>query len=434
MLLYTCSQYFPKKTDPAPTILTTTYALSLAQYPEMAPYPNESSPTFEQEYSAWRDSLKAQQQLEGYDEGLNPFIIDTMQEFLTNKKGKNVIYSPLNVYMALGMLAEVSDGTSRQQILELLNQDSIEDLRKSANAIWNANYRNDGAISSILASSLWLNDTITYNQETLKQLSDTYYASSFSGTMGDKSYSQAFQNWLSEQTGGLLEDEIKEIELDSETILALASTLNFHAKWTDEFSAKKTTSGTFHTPTKHITCDFLTSKNSHTYYWSDRFSSVALPLENNGEMWFILPDENISLEKLLNDPTTFNFLFMQDKWENQKRLMVNLKIPKFDVTSQLDLVNGLKNLGITDVFDRTRSNFSPLTNTPQDIYVSQIEHDSRVMIDEEGVSAVAYTAIVLAGDALPPKDEVDFIVNRPFLFAITNQDGTPIFVGAIQQP
>ena len=37
------------------------------------------------------------------------------------------------------------------------------------------------------------------------------------------------------------------------------------------------------------------------YYWHNDYSAVALSLKNGSTMWFILPDENMSVEELLND-------------------------------------------------------------------------------------------------------------------------------------
>ena len=33
-----------------------------------------------------------------------------------------------------------------------------------------------------------------------------------------------------------------------------------------------------------------------------------------------------------------------------------------------------------------------------------------------------------------PEDEVDFVLDRPFLFAITNDAGFPLFIGIVNQP
>ena len=67
-------------------------------------------------------------------------------------------------------------------------------------------------------------------------------------------------------------------------------------------------------------------------------------------------------------------------------------------------------------------------------YLSQAKHAARVTVDEEGVTAAAYTVMMMCGDAAPPEEEVDFVLNRPFVFAITGTDGLPLFVGIIHQP
>ena len=42
--------------------------------------------------------------------------------------------------------------------------------------------------------------------ETLETLAEYYYASSYSGTMGSMEYNKMLQDWLNEQTGGLLKE------------------------------------------------------------------------------------------------------------------------------------------------------------------------------------------------------------------------------------
>ena len=121
-------------------------------------------------------------------------------------------------------------------------------------------------------------------------------------------------------------------------------------------------------------------------------------------------------------------------WENSKHLIVNMSVPKFDVVSDLDLRDGLNALGITGVFDATVADFSPMTSKVAEIFLSKADHAARVAIDEEGVTAAAYTVMMMAGAAAPPEEEMDFVLDRPFLFAITGADGLPLFVGVVNRP
>ena len=67
-------------------------------------------------------------------------------------------------------------------------------------------------------------------------------------------------------------------------------------------------------------------------------------------------------------------------------------------------------------------------------WLDKVQHGVRVAIDEEGVTAAAYTEMTLCGSAMPPEDEVDFVLDRPFLFVIMGADNLPLFIGVVNQP
>lgn len=409
------------------------YAISQAEYPERTRYPMTTvSPT----YNKWREEKAEQRGCFGAGETLDDFFTATYSEFLSNSGEENKLYSPLNVYMALSLLAEITEGESRQQILDLIGAESIEALRKQANSVWKANYSNDGAVTSILASSLWLNKNIEFNESTLETLTDNYYASSYQGEMGSSKFNEALQEWLNQQTGGLLKEQISNISLDPETVMAIATTIYYQAKWESEFQSAQNTKDIFHSPTGDASCDFMHQTETYgTYYWGENFSAVSKRLEMSGQMWFILPDENVTVDDLLNNSEALSFMNSNGAWDNKKELKVNLSIPKFDACSDTDLKDGLENLGVTDCFDYTVSDYSPLTVGYEDpIYLSKVQHGVRVAIDEEGVTAVAYTVLPMSGASMPPEDEIDFILDRPFIFVITGEEGLPLFAGVINQP
>lgn len=424
------------------------YRVAAANYPKTAPYPDEADfvkkngeidyDKYSAAYDEWWKDVRARRDITGYADNLDSFLTKSAQQFLNAEEKENRVYSPLNVYMALGMLAELTDGNSRQQILDLLGSKNINSLRKQSSDLWNAQYRNDKTVTNILASSLWLNKDVNFVQPTLDILAKNYYASSYHGEMGSMEFDQALQDWLNEQTGGLLKNEASNIKMNPNTVLALATTLYYRAKWRDEFAEAKTKEDVFHADSEDVSCDFMhKEKASKTYYWGDKFSAVSEPLENSGDMWFLLPDEGTSIDDLLNDSQAMEFLMSsnREEWENKKYCLVNLSVPKFDVSSQFDLGDGLKALGVTDVFDYNVSDFSPMTTDPLPIYVSEANHAGRVKIDEKGVIAAAFTVMMMdAGAAMPPDEVVDFVLDRPFLFAVTGSDGLPLFVGIVNHP
>lgn len=366
---------------------------------------------------------------------LQPFFAQSTQTFLMGEEGKNRVYSPLNAYMALSLLAQVTQGESRQQILSLLGSDSMDALRRQAGAVWNVTWRDDETRTCLLANSLWLDRNITPNRNTMELLARELYTSSYQGEMGSAQFDKALQGWLDEQTGGLLKNQARELRLDSETILALASTVSFRARWHHEFSKGATKSQIFHTPAGDVETDFLCQREDQTYYWGDRFSAVGQPFDGGGAMWFLLPGEGVTPEDLLLDREAADFLFAPDKdgWEKQKNLSVRKAVPKFDVVSRFDLEEGFKELGITRVFDPAQSDFTPIT-ADLPLAITQADHAARVVIDEDGCTAAAYTVMIASGAPPPSDGQADFVLDRPFLFCVTMGSGLPLFVGVVNNP
>ena len=408
--------------------------LAAAVYPEMPSY----SEQYGEDYETWWDALRERRAAySGSAEGMESYLRAVLPGFLTDTEGENRIFSPLNVYMALSMLTELTDGESRGQILRLLGADSLETVRSRAERLWNANYRDDGLVTSLLANSLWLSDRYSFLPESMEALARHYYASSYRGTMGSPEFDRALQDWINAQTGGLLEDQAAELEMDPRTVMALASALYFKSPWISPFSENSTAPDVFHCAGEDLTVDFMRKRMTGEYYWGERFSAVYHSLESDGVMWFLLPDEGVSPEELLSDAEAMELLLSGDpySYENRKYLIVNLSVPKFDVVSDMDLIPGLQALGITDVFDYTVSDFTPMTLDEDQIYVSEAKHAARVTIDEEGCTAAAYTIMDMrAGSAMPPEEVVDFTLDRPFLFCVTGAENLPLFVGVVNRP
>ena len=415
---------------------TNTFALAEARYPESAPYPDETKyfgAKFDTVYDAWSAERRARNSAATSASGAtDDYLRAVLPALLTAGEGENAVCSPVSVYMALSMLAEITDGESRAQILSLLGAESIDALRKTAGQVWAANYQNDGAVTSVLADSLWLSDSLDYNSGTLARLADSYYASAYRGEMGSEAFNNALRRWINEQTGGLLKDSADGLSLAPETVIALVSTIYFRAKWGSEFSKSATADGIFHAPDGDVTHKFMHETMESTYYAADNFAAVGKYLQGSGTMWFLLPDEGVTPEELLTSGAV-DFLLSPESAES-KYMTIDLSVPKFDVSADTELSAALHSLGVTDVFAADTADFSPLMDNADGIFLSQAKHAARVAIDEEGVIAAAYTVMAAAGAAMPPEERVEFTLDRPFLFAVTGESGEVLFAGIVNTP
>lgn len=152
-------------------------------------------------------------------------------------------------------------------------------------------------------------------------------------------------------------------------------------------------------------------------------------------MWLMLPEEGGLPEELLNSGEVVRFLLNQEIWENSTYPMVDLIIPGIHMTSDLDLRQELQALGVTDVFDAQVSDFTPMTEQKDGICIGEVNHAIQVVVDEEGSSAADYTVMGMEGTrATQPEETIEFAVHRPFLYAITGEDGLPLFIGTYYEP
>lgn len=406
------------------------FLLREATLPEYPQYPEFENgwPVSEEEYEAWRSYSSTLPTVD--TAAMKPFLTRSTELLLGGADGQNRVYSPINVYLALGMLAETTGNGSRQQVLELLGGD-LNALRQNAEALWLKVYRMDGVVARELAASLWLDEGIGYKQDTLDRLCQHYFAAVYQGKMGDSAYNAALQAWLDEHTGGLLKEQTQQITMPPETLLSLATTVYYKARWDKSFSADSTSEQVFHAPGGDVERDFMHARfTNHAYYWAERFSAVHLTM-NGGTMWILLPDEGVTVDDILADGSAMTFLLDADSRQCEY-LNIDLALPKFDVSSRLQLSSALQKLGVTDVFRMDTADFTPLTDSPA--VLSSVQHGARVRIDEEGCEGAAYTVMMLAGMARPPEKNVTFTVDRPFLFCITVGEGLPLFVGVVNNP
>ncbi len=406
-------------------------ALCEAVFPQTVPYPKDGN------YSAdWSDYQ--------YEHRLSPDVAEALGGYLNAAVpalldgSGNAVCSPVSVFTALAMLCETARGETRAQILDLLGFEDAETLRAVTSELMTDLYNDDGAEVVRLASSLWLRDDVGddfYNEETLTTLAGDYYASAYAGRPGTEEMDKALQGWLNEQTGGLLRDSVANVKLEPDTAAALASAVYFSAKWDRMFSVSDTAPRTFHAPKGDREADFMNGVFYIRYYPFEDFTGVELAFGLGGAMRLILPGEGTDPQTLLKSREALEFLLSPDLNGTEGReAQVSLSLPKFDVTSDADLIETLQSLGVKDAFDPDKADLSGLAGLPGELYIRTALHSARVRVDEEGCEAASYTVLIEApGAAPPPEEKVDLVFDRPFLFSVM-EEGVSLFTGLISEP
>uniref|UniRef100_A0A0G2JYK0 Serpin family A member 3N n=1 Tax=Rattus norvegicus TaxID=10116 RepID=A0A0G2JYK0_RAT len=119
------------------------------------------------------------------------------------------------------------------------------------------------------------------------------------------------------------------------------------------------------------------------------------------------------------------------KWKDSliPRIINDLRMPKFSISTDYSLKEVLPELGIKKVFSQ-QADLSRITGT-KDLYVSQVVHKAVLDVDETGTEATAATGVATVIRRQPRT--LNF--NRPFMVVITDMDSQSIlFVAKITNP
>lgn len=410
------------------------------ELPEVMPFPvtedykESGNVNYEKYDKALMNWYSQQEELQtrsqAYQEDLHRFAGRLSGHLLNVSGDQNAVYSPLNIYIALSMLCEAADGNSRAQIMDLLGAEDIALLRAAVPALWEANYNTDEAITSILSNSLWLDERLAYKPDLRQRLADDYYASSYVGDLDSDAGISTFRNWLNHATGDLLKDQAEGITPTPDTVMILASAIYYRGRWMSAFES--TTEEVFHAPTGDIMCDMMHSEDTGTVYYGKNWKAVSQAVLNSGRMWIVLPDEGTDVLDIMNDPAVRAMLKDPADCESMRGI-VQLSVPKLDIVSDLDLKDSLIEMGITDVFDPEKADYSPLSEQT-DLYLDATKHAARLKTDEEGIEAAAYTVMIVNETGLFISDPIEFTADRPFFFSLQAADGSPLFEGVVNSP
>ena len=392
------------------------------------------------QHKEWQTRLKDKEVCQGK---LTEYYQKSLKAMLQDSTKVNALCSPANVYLALAMLAECTEGETRNEILDTLGISDIGELRRISQAYFRANYLDNGQTVQRLANSAWLNSGLSYHEEVLETLRDQYFASVYQGTMGDPAYDQALQDWINQETGNSLEEMVSDLKFTKPEpgrngVLSLVSTVYLKASWMDRFDADRNTEDIFHGVSHDSKTVFMHSDLDSVYYRGEHFTAVPQYLENGAVMWLLLPEEGLELRKLLDDPEALEFLTSDHQgagYETHKEQMpysiVHLSMPKFDFSADRDLIECLKEMGIGKAFSAEEADFSALIDSKDPVYVSKVQNGIRVAADEDGITAASF--MMITADTGSPEGELSFTLDRPFLYAIQSDRGALLFAGFVEQ-
>lgn len=400
----------------------------------------------------------------------------SVSKFLQLNWGENprqgaVLYSPVNLYMALGMLSEMSDGGTRQQLQNGLDPDE-EAVKGHMRASSGAQKEKDDERQTMIrqtsqwlygkavpgvcsfGNSVWFSDRYDFSDSMKDILKGNYNAKCGSGRMGDQAFDERIQGWLDHQTGGKLRKEISSgIKTELDMAMMLLSAANFKDEWEEPvFDRKDTHKDTFYGRNYYtcgntteeekldeVTCDFMNTSWNGLCMENKRFQAVSLPMKNT-RMTVVLPRKGVYFDKTADAENVKEIMELCDpessKW---KQGLVKLSMPKLQFQSDLDLFPMLQKMGIKDAFQVEKADFGRAwkekekESQAQTLYVSKARQAGAVKVDENGCSVASYTEIAMMEGMMLPDIQMTMKCNRPFIIILSDDQGVPLFVGAVSR-
>jgi serine protease inhibitor len=237
---------------------------------------------------------------------------------------------------------------------------------------------------------------------------------------------EAINRWSSDHTDGLVPHPLD--SLPKWTRLALANSVLFKGAWLDPFEPAATKPGLFRRGKARTTVPFMHQTERLQYASGRGYKAVALPYAESGLSMLIVLPTGQPLGRLQGrlDATALNRIA-----RSLGDARVELSLPRFHVSAELELKEMLKELGMSIPFSE-EADFSRITGDKR-LKIGQVTHAADLAVDEAGTVAAATAIVVLEVKSKPRR--VEFNANRPFLFFLRDENtGTVLFAGRVTNP
>lgn len=347
----------------------------------------------------------------------------------------NVALSPASVAIALQMVAAGARGRTAAELAHVLHGSSTVPAAQALLGGLAATERDDTDTLRV-ANTVW-----TQRGMPVRQAFSTTLRTTFDAALRTADFQadadgarREVNRTVAGQTDGMIGQLFPPGSLDGTTRLVLTNAIYLSASWARAFDPKDTTPGPFtladgtvvRVPMMRATPDEPTDK-TYGYAAGPGYQLVTLPY-TGGRLAFtvLLPTGSpADLLKIMRDKGLPALL------DTVRPAGIALALPRFTISSDVDLSRTLSGLGMPDAFG-PGADFSGIT-TAEPLRLQTVRHDAVVRVDEHGTVAAAATGVGAQSTAMvvPPTVTVD----RPFLFVITDTaSGAPLLLGRVSDP
>ena len=329
---------------------------------------------------------------------------------------ENIVISPYSAGVALSMLAEGAEGTTKEEFNKALNDClfKAEDLGGNDTVI----------VKSV--NSLWIDDDFSIRNRYVDLLQKDFDALAITQDFADPATVHAINNWCSEHTNGKITDVID--RLSPGDVMVLANALYFNAPWLNPFDKNLTTKADFHGSKGKTQVDMMSRKGYVNYGEYQGCQFVELPYEGERySMFVLLPPEDMDINSAISYLNANAYKAAKSMLEPKE---VQLRMPKCKVETSMLLNKTLQSMGIKTAFTPA-ANFKGIAEMGP-LALDLVKQKCLVDISEQGTEAAAVTIAQVRLTSVRPTSYITMTVNRPYAFFIVDSTNDNVmFAGRI---
>jgi len=355
------------------------------------------------------------------------FAFELLQELISEDRGKNVFFSPLSILLALAMTYNGAAGDTKLAMAEALefSQFDLEQLNRGFNDLMVGIVNADQQVEVSIANSIWYRLGYDVKEDFIDRNARYYSAEVRELDFSDPQAADTMNNWIDQATKGKIEKMFDSIP--PETKMYLINAIYFKGDWTHQFSESATQDGEFILETgskKMVPMMHLEENFRHAQ--AENLGILRLPYGRERlAMYILLPDEGEDLDEITSQLNEVSWNRLRRDLEDKE---VTLTMPKYRIEYGVKILNDvLTKMGMGAAFAGGFSGINPK------LFISRVMHKAVIDVNEKGSEAAAATVVDMA-ESIPP-EPVEFIVDRPFLFAISDdRTGSILFLGKVAEP
>jgi serpin B len=347
----------------------------------------------------------------------------------------NLAFSPVSIATALRMTLLGARGETAAQLATVLHLAGPQDAEPGLRAVSDLLGELAGSEVTLHApNTMWVQSGLPLQPDftaTLAQAAAVAVRDADFIRAAEQAR-QEINNLIAKETAGKITGLLAPGAISSSTRLVLASAVYLKAAWANPFPAAATQDGPFHPePGTQVSVPVMRLRARLRYLRGDGYQAVELPYAGRRlAMVIVLPDgpPGALIRRLAAAG-------LRGLLTGLAVRQVTLALPRFRVTAEFTLGPVLAGLGMPLAFS-DQADFSGIT-TAEQLAISEVVHKSYVDVDEQGTEAAAATAVSFRAVArvFDPDPPVEVVVDRPFLFAITDTtSGLPLFLGRVSDP